>query len=152
MTKKTKRYTSASPSQWLGLSKDETTIINLKVGLSLAAKERRKEIGWTQQQLADALGTFQSRIAKFERGNPDFSIEFMIRGLLAMGFTLADVQNKMQDISGTPGESQALSLFHDLLLNEEARQETTELLASNPDLRTHWGAVLEDAERLVYIH
>jgi transcriptional regulator with XRE-family HTH domain len=55
--------------------------------LSLAAllTKRRKSLGYTQTELADLIGSSQSRVAKMEAGDPSVSIDLLIRALLALG-------------------------------------------------------------------
>jgi transcriptional regulator with XRE-family HTH domain len=42
-------------------------------------------IGNTQTQVADLIGSSQSRVAKMEAGDPTVSVDLLIRTLLALG-------------------------------------------------------------------
>ena len=53
-------------AEFLGLKDEETTIIEMKIGLGHAIKEQRVRRGMTQQQLGRLLGSSQSRVAKME--------------------------------------------------------------------------------------
>jgi UDP-N-acetylglucosamine 1-carboxyvinyltransferase len=42
-------------------------------------RDARKHRGWTQQQLADVLGTSQSAVNRIERGHQNLSLEMLAR-------------------------------------------------------------------------
>jgi DNA-binding XRE family transcriptional regulator len=73
--------------EFLGLSKAEEALVELKLTLSRGMKERRTRRKLTQTELARLLNSSQSRVAKMEAGDPSVSIELLIRSLLAMGAT-----------------------------------------------------------------
>ncbi len=73
--------------EFLGLSKEESEYIELKVALSQALARRRKQSNLTQVQLAKKLKSSQSRIAKMEKGDPTVSLDLIVKFLLAMGAT-----------------------------------------------------------------
>ena len=81
-------WTVGTVEQFLELTPDESSIIELRLRLSDAFKKRRRELGWPQQRLADALRSSQSRIAKMEADDPSVSIDLLIRGLMATGVGL----------------------------------------------------------------
>jgi DNA-binding XRE family transcriptional regulator len=76
---------------FLGLSDAEIDYIDLQITLSCAVRERRIQQGLTQQQLADLIGSSQSRIAKIEAGHPRASCDLLIRALFAMGVRLREL-------------------------------------------------------------
>jgi predicted XRE-type DNA-binding protein len=76
---------------FLGLSDAEIDYIDLKIMLSRALRERRVQQGLTQQQVADLLGSSQSRVAKMEAGDPSVSLDLLIRALLAVGASRREV-------------------------------------------------------------
>lgn len=80
-----KGYSVGSVDQFLGLSKEETEYIDLKLALSQAMTERRKKIKLTQAQLAKKLKSSQSRVAKMEKGDPSVSVDLLVKSLLVMG-------------------------------------------------------------------
>jgi transcriptional regulator with XRE-family HTH domain len=41
--------------------------------------------GYTQTEVADLIGSSQSRVAKMEAGDPSVSVDLLIRTLLALG-------------------------------------------------------------------
>jgi len=71
--------------KFLGLSDAEAALVELRLELAAAVRERRKAAGLTQADLAKALGSSQSRIAKLEGGDPQASLESMVRALVAAG-------------------------------------------------------------------
>ena len=45
----------------------------------------------TQVELAQAMGSSQSRVAKMEAADPGVSLDLVLRGLLVMGASLREV-------------------------------------------------------------
>ncbi len=76
-----------SAAEFLGLNDEEAAIVEVKLGLAAAVKQRRGRQGMTQQQLGRLLGSSQSRVAKMEAADPSVSIDLMVRSLLRMGAT-----------------------------------------------------------------
>lgn len=73
--------------EFLQLTPEEKELVELRLSLSKRAKELRKRKGWTQQELADYLGSSQARIAKLEAGDPSVSMDFMFKAIFALGET-----------------------------------------------------------------
>lgn len=86
-----KGYKVNSVNGFLGLSKEESEYIELKLALSQALAERRKRSNLTQGQLAKKLRSSQSRIAKIEKGDPSVSLDLLVKSLLAMGETKKNI-------------------------------------------------------------
>jgi DNA-binding XRE family transcriptional regulator len=82
-----KGWTTGSAGEFLGLSEAEQTIIDLKLSLARGLKEYRKRQHITQMELADAIASSQSRVAKMEAGDPSVSLELLIKSMLALGAT-----------------------------------------------------------------
>jgi len=74
-----------SVREFLGLSEAETAIVELRLELATAVRERRVAAGLTQAQLAKAVGSSQARIAKIENADPQASLESMVRALVTAG-------------------------------------------------------------------
>ncbi len=74
-------------SDFLGLSQEETAIVDLKLALATAIKEFRTARRITQEQLGRLLRSSQSRVAKMEAADRSVSIDLMVRCLLRMGAT-----------------------------------------------------------------
>jgi predicted XRE-type DNA-binding protein len=71
-------------SEFLDLSPEEATLIEIKLALSRALKERRQQ-RMTQAELAENMHSSQPRIAKAENGDASVSIELLLRAILATG-------------------------------------------------------------------
>ena len=80
-----KGYKVSSVDEFLGLSKEESEYIELKLALSQALAEHRKKSKLTQTQLARMLKSSQSRVAKMEKGDPTVSVDILVKSLLVMG-------------------------------------------------------------------
>ncbi len=77
--------------EFLGLSPEESEYIELKLELSRSLRERREAQKLTQTDLAEQLGSSQSRVAKMEAGDPSVSIDLLIRSLFSLGATKRDL-------------------------------------------------------------
>ena len=75
----------------LDLKPHEARYIEIKVKLSGALRSLRCSRGLTQKDFAAAIGSSQSRVAKMEAGDPSVSLDLLVRSLLAIGATTADV-------------------------------------------------------------
>ena len=82
-----KGYRVGDAEDFLGLSADESAYIDLKMALSQALAQRRKQRRLTQVELARKLNSSQSRVAKMEKGDPTVSVDLLVKALLAMGAT-----------------------------------------------------------------
>jgi len=72
-------------SDFLELSAEESAYIEMKLALSEKLKERRVRRKLTQAQLAKAIESSQSRVAKMEAGDPTVSIDLLMKSLFALG-------------------------------------------------------------------
>lgn len=82
-----KGWRVGSVAEFLDLSAEEVSYIEMKLALSeeLRAWRRRKRL--TQADLAKAIESSQSRVAKMEAGDPTVSIDLLIKSLLALGIS-----------------------------------------------------------------
>ncbi len=76
-----KGWVFGDASDFLELTPEEARFIDLKLALRASIKEARAKQHVTQEELAKAMGSSQSRIAKMERGNPSASVDFLLRAL-----------------------------------------------------------------------
>ena len=74
-------------AEFLDLSAEEAAYIEMKLALSEKLKERRLRKKLTQAQLAKAIDSSQSRVAKMEAGDPTVSLDLLVKSLLALGVT-----------------------------------------------------------------
>ncbi|WP_193195392.1 helix-turn-helix domain-containing protein [Nostoc sp. MG11] len=77
-------------SEFLELTSEETTLIEIKLALSHNLKERRQKL-MTQVELAQKINSSQPRVAKAENGDASVSIELLIRAMLATGATPQEI-------------------------------------------------------------
>lgn len=80
-----------SAKEFLGLSDEQADLIEMKLSLAAGLRQRRHAQGLTQTQLAHQLGSSQSRVAKMEAADPSVSLDLMVRSLLVLGATRAEV-------------------------------------------------------------
>ncbi|NND40456.1 MAG: helix-turn-helix transcriptional regulator [Silicimonas sp.] len=80
-----KGWKTGSVAEFLDLSAEESAYIEMKLALSKKLKERRRRTKLTQAELAKAIESSQSRVAKMEAGDPTVSIDLLVKSLLALG-------------------------------------------------------------------
>ncbi len=78
-------------AEFLKLSKEEAAMIEIKLSLAESLRNRRQTRKLSQTQLARRLGSSQSRVAKMEAGDPSVSIDLLVKALLELGATRAQV-------------------------------------------------------------
>ena len=86
-----KGWKIGTTKEFLGLSEEESSYIELKLKLSANIKKLRTKQNLTQIELAKLLKSSQSRVAKLETGDPSVSLDLIIRSLLAMGTSNQDI-------------------------------------------------------------
>src|SRR5688572_26320963 len=74
-----------SASDFLKLSEEEETLVELKVALGSSLRRQRARKRISQTALAKQLGSSQSRVAKMEAGDASVSLDLQIRALVALG-------------------------------------------------------------------
>ena len=78
-------------AEFLELSGEEQAFIDTKLALAEGLRARRRRGRMTQAQLAERLGSSQSRIAKIEAADPSVSVDLMLRSLLRLGASQRDI-------------------------------------------------------------
>ena len=76
-----------STRDFLGLSNEEETFVELKVALGTSLRQQRARKNISQSALAKQMGSSQSRIAKMEAGDASVSLDLQVRALVALGTT-----------------------------------------------------------------
>lgn len=74
-----------SVEEFLGLSDADMAVTEARLTLGNAVRTKRTQAGLTQAELAKSIGSSQARVAKMEGGDPQASLESMIRALAAAG-------------------------------------------------------------------
>ena len=78
-------WKTGSVAEFLDLSAEEVAYVEMKLALSKELKELRAKKRLTQKELANAIESSQSRVAKMEAGDPTVSIDLLVKSLLALG-------------------------------------------------------------------
>ena len=80
---------------FLSLSDEEAALIDLKLALGRALKERRTRQRLSQAAVAARIRSSQSRVAKMESGDSTVSIDLLVRTLLALGASRKDLAKSL---------------------------------------------------------
>lgn len=86
-----KGFRVGSAADFLDLTPEEEAYIEIRLEVSTLIKTQRTKRGWTQEQLARAMGSSQSRVAKMEAGDPSTSLDLMIKTLLRLGISKQEI-------------------------------------------------------------
>lgn len=78
-------------SDFLALTETEARLVEMKLSLSARLRKTRERRKLTQTELAQRMGSSQSRVAKMEAGDPSVSLDLLVLGLLAAGATMRDI-------------------------------------------------------------
>jgi len=81
---------------FLGLDDVEAQMVEVKAALVIVLRKLRARYKVTQTELAQRLGSSQSRIAKIEAGDPSVSMELLFRSLFAVGAKKSDILRSMK--------------------------------------------------------
>ncbi len=86
-----KGWKVGSAADFLGLSDEEAAYLDFKMSLSRSLKEIRTHKRWSQADLAKAIGSSQSRVAKMEAGDRSVSVDLLVKSLLSVGASANDL-------------------------------------------------------------
>lgn len=81
----------AGAKEFLDLSPEEAAFVELKLALADFLRRLRTRHRWTQTQVAKRLGSSQSRVAKMEAADASVSVDLLVRSLLILGASRAEV-------------------------------------------------------------
>lgn len=90
---KRKGWRLGTAADFLDLTDEELAVIELKIALGNAVKERRQKQRLTQHAFAKAIASSQSRVAKMEAGDPSVSLDLLVKSMLTLGASRRDVAN-----------------------------------------------------------
>lgn len=85
-----------SAEDFLELTPEEAALVDLKLRLSDALRARRAKLGLSQEAVAKRLHSSQSRVAKMEAGEASVSFDLLVRALVGLGATTADLAKAIQ--------------------------------------------------------
>ncbi len=88
---------------FLGLSKEESAMVDIRLALADAAMRTRIEHDLSQAELAKRMGSSQSRVAKIEAADPSVSLDLMVKALLAAGAGVRDVARALRGVAVAQG-------------------------------------------------
>ena len=88
-------FVPTTVAESLGLSPAEEALVETKLRFTILLKQTRTQRGWTQAQLANALETTQQTVARAERGGASVSLDFLLRALVTLGLSLADLGDEL---------------------------------------------------------
>jgi ribosome-binding protein aMBF1 (putative translation factor) len=77
--------------EFLNLSDEESAYIDLRMKLAQGLRARRSSKGLSQIELAKAIRSSQSRVAKMEAGDPTVSLDLLVKSLLKLGASNREV-------------------------------------------------------------
>jgi predicted XRE-type DNA-binding protein len=86
-----KGWKVGSATDFLGLSAEDESYIEMKLALSGLLKRRRQKRRLSQVKLAELIDSSQSRVAKMEAADPSVSIDLLVKSLLAVGVSRKEV-------------------------------------------------------------
>jgi len=78
-------------SDFLELTEEERQIVEFRLIVGRGVRRLRENHRLTQQQLADRIGSSQSRVAKIEAASREVSLDLMLRGFFSAGGRLTDL-------------------------------------------------------------
>ena len=78
-------YRITDSAEWLGLSREESQLIDMRVALAQELERVRKAKGVTQAELAKRIGTKQSGVARMVNTPETSTMDILIKSLIALG-------------------------------------------------------------------
>lgn len=87
---------------FLGLSSQEEAYIEIKLRLAESLRNQRLRCQMTQSDLAKAIRSSQSRVAKMEAGEHSVSLDLLVRTLLALGASGSDLARFLSERKSAP--------------------------------------------------
>lgn len=76
-----KGWTVGTAQDFLGLSDEETALIELRIRLGMLLREKRREKGITQEVFAGEIGVDQARVSRMEAGDDSVSMDQIFKSL-----------------------------------------------------------------------
>ena len=119
-------YVVGDVQDLLGLTPDEVKLLELRVEIAKAFRAIRKSAGMTQAELAQRIGSSQSRIAAAEHGI-DAGMDLLVRCLYAVGGTLKPVAPTVKKPLPSRGAGGAKM---PIVKNPSVARKTTRIVAS----------------------
>jgi predicted XRE-type DNA-binding protein len=83
-------------ADFLGLTPEEAEFVELKLALAEGLRDERQSQGLTQADVAERVGSSQSRVAKMEAADASVSVDLIVRSLFKLGAKRSDVARLMR--------------------------------------------------------
>ncbi len=74
-----------------GLTPEEAAFVEVKLALAAHLRATRTRHAWTQAEVALRVGSSQSRVARMEAADASVSLDLIVRSLLALCASAAEV-------------------------------------------------------------
>lgn len=87
-----------SAQDFLSLSDEEAAVIEVRIALARILRDLRAKRRLTQNQLATAIKSSQSRVAKMEAADHSVSIDLLIRTLISSGVSGSSIGEAFSSI------------------------------------------------------
>lgn len=96
MSKQSKRrkddgWKTGTVAEFLEMTPEEEALMEMMLALSRGVRHYRNAEGINQTELAERMGSSQSRVALVERGDKSVSMQLTLRALLALGCSRAQI-------------------------------------------------------------
>ena len=88
-------------ADFLQLSDDERRFIETKLALATGLRQWRETLGLTQTDVAERIGSSQSRVAKMEVADRTVSTDLLLRSLFRLGANRRDVARLLSETRRT---------------------------------------------------
>ena len=84
-----------SADEFLRLKPEEAALVEMKLNLARRLRDVRTDRGLSQEAMAKLLGSSQSRVAKMEAGDRSVSVDLLVRSLLLVGASRAEIAREI---------------------------------------------------------
>ena len=85
-----------SAAEFLRLKPEEAALVEMKLNLARRLRDVRTNRGLSQEAMAKLLGSSQSRVAKMEAGDRSVSVDLLVRSLLLVGASRAEIAREIR--------------------------------------------------------
>ena len=123
-------WQTGSAADFVGLTYEEAAYVEVRVRLSDALKARRIASELSQKAVAKAIASSQSRVAKMEAADPSVSLDLLIRALIALGVSLAELgrimgfdEPEVITVQDTAAAQTTTLLGHPLAIQQHGKSE-----------------------------
>jgi DNA-binding XRE family transcriptional regulator len=89
------RWVEGTVQEFLALSDADMELIETRLAASKLLRATRQKKRLTQQAVAAALHTSQSRLAKMEAGDPSVSLDLLFKSLFSLGVSRKQLGAKL---------------------------------------------------------